>query len=170
MVREDIIICKTRALLDEFLAPMQAHVDKPRKRFLTQAVRGIVLSGTLVVMELCRWIKDRCSDRVYQDKRLLNHLVSPRGDLTKAVTAYRQSVAREIPPDTPLIIDLTDLAKPRARKMQYLALVRDGSEGELVNGYWCIEVDRTRGSSGPSGPSGPWYLGGRLRFRWPGGL
>jgi hypothetical protein len=140
MVREDIIICKTRALLDEFLAPMQAHVDKPRKRFLTQAVRGIVLSGTLVVMELCRWIKDRCSDRVYQDKRLLNHLVSPRGDLTKAVTAYRQSVAREIPPDTPLIIDLTDLAKPRARKMQYLALVRDGSEGELVNGYWCIEV------------------------------
>ena len=140
MVREDLIICKTRALLDEFLAPMQAQVDKPRKRFLTQAVRGIVLSGTLVVMELCRWIKDRCSDRFYQDKRLLNHLVSSRGDLKNAVTAYRQSVARAIPPDTPLIIDLTDLAKPRARKMKYLALVRDGSEGNLVNGYWCIEV------------------------------
>jgi Transposase DDE domain len=140
MVREDLIICKTRALLDEFLAPMQAQVDKPRKRFLRQAVRGILLSGTLVLMELCRWIKDPCSDRFYQDKRLLNHLVSPRGDLKKAITAYHQSVARMIQPDTPLIIDLTDLAKPRAKKMKYLALVRDGSEDKLVKGYWCVEV------------------------------
>jgi hypothetical protein len=140
MVREDLIIGKTRMLLDEFLSPMHRSVDKPRKRFLKQAVRGILLSGTLVVMELGRWIKDGCSDRFYQDKRLLNHLVSPRGDLTPAVTVYRQSMAREIPPDTPLLIDLTDLAKPRARKMKYLALVRDGSEGKLVKGYWCVEV------------------------------
>ena len=140
MIRDDLIIGKTRALLNEFLAPMQAQVDKPRQRFLQQAVRGILLSGTLVVMELCRWIKDECSDRFYQDKRLLNHLTSPRGDLSEAVRAYRQSVARLIAPDTPLIIDLTDLAKPRARKMKYLALVRDGSEDKLVKGYWCIEV------------------------------
>ena len=92
MVREDLIIGKTRMLLDEFLSPMQSSVDKPRKRFLKQAVRGILLSGTLVVMELCRWIRDGCSDRFYQDKRLLNHLVSPRGDLTPAVTVYRQGL------------------------------------------------------------------------------
>jgi hypothetical protein len=140
MIRDDLIIGKTRALLDEFLTPMQARVDKPRQRFLQQAVRGILLSGTLIVMELCRWIKDECSDRFYQDKRLLNHLTSPRGDLGEAVKAYRQSMAGRIAPDTPLIIDLTDLAKPRARKMKYLALVRDGSEDKLVKGYWCIEV------------------------------
>lgn len=140
MIRKDLLISKTRILLDEFLAPMQARVDKPRKRFLKQAVRGILFSGTLVVMELCRWIKDGCSDRFYQDKRLLNHLTSPRADLGQAVTAYRQNVARYVPPDSPLVIDLTDLAKPRARKMKYLNLVRDGSEGTLVKGYWCIEV------------------------------
>lgn len=140
MIREDLIIGKTRTLLREFLAPIQAQVDKPRQRFLAQAVRGILFSGTLVVMELCRWIRDDCSDRFHQDKRLLNHLISPRGDLSKAVAAYRQSVARWVQPDTPLIIDLTDLAKPRARKMKYLSLVRDGSEGTLVKGYWCIEV------------------------------
>ena len=140
MIREDIVIHKTRTLLQEFLAPMQAQVDKPRKRFLAQVIRGILFSGTLVVMELCRWVRDDCSDRFHQDKRLLHHLISPRGDLTKAVTAYRQSMARWIAADTPLIIDLTDLAKPRARKMKYLSLVRDGSEGTLVKGYWCIEV------------------------------
>ena len=140
MVRQDLLISKTRTLLGEFLGPMQDQLDKPRKRFLRQIIRGILFSGTLVVMELCRWIKDDCSDRFYQDKRLLNHLVSPQGNLQKAAVAYRQQMARYVQPDTPLIIDLTDLAKPRAKKMEYLNLVRDGSEGTLVKGYWCIEV------------------------------
>lgn len=140
MIRQDLVIDKTRRLLDEFLAPMQSRVDKPRQRFLRQAIRGILFSGTLVVMELCRWVRDGCSDRFYQGKRLLNHLISPRADLGEAVVAYRQHVAREVQPDTLLIIDLTDLAKPRARKMKYLAMVRDGSENRLVKGYWCIEV------------------------------
>ncbi|MBN2455546.1 MAG: hypothetical protein JXB29_03265, partial [Sedimentisphaerales bacterium] len=38
------------------------------------------------------------------------------------------------------MIDLTDVAKPRAKKMEYLGLVRDGSEDRLVTGYWCLEV------------------------------
>ena len=140
MLRKDLLIGKTRMLLDEFLAPMLGQVDKPRQRFLRQTVRAILFSGSLVVMELCKWVRDKCSDPFYQDKRLLNNLVSPRAHLDKAVTAYRQSLNRYIQPQSPLVIDLTDLAKPRARKMKYLALVHDGSEGKLVNGYWCIEV------------------------------
>lgn len=140
MLRKDLLLSKTRVLLDEFLWPMLDKVDKPRQRFLRQSIRGILLSGSLVVTELCHWIRDGCSDSFYQDKRLLNHLISPRAHLTKAVTAYRQSVARYVEPDTPLIIDVTDLAKPRAKRMKYLARVRDGSENKLVNGYWCVEA------------------------------
>jgi hypothetical protein len=127
-------------MLDEFLLPMLGQLDKPRQRFLRQTVRAILFSGSLVVIELCKWIRDECSDPFYQDKRLLNNLLSPKADLGKAVAAYRQSLNRYIQPDTPIAIDMTDLAKPRARKMKYLALVRDGSEGKLVTGYWCIEV------------------------------
>lgn len=140
MLRKDLVIDKSRKLLDEFLAPMLGQLDRPRQRFLRQTIRAILFSGSLVVMELCKWVRDKCSDPFYQDKRLLNNLVSPQADLGKAVTAYRQSLNRYIQPQTPLVIDLTDLAKPRARKMKYLALVRDGSEGKLVNGYWCVEV------------------------------
>ena len=140
MLRKDVLIHKSRMLLDEFLAPMLGQVDKPRKRFLKQTVRAILFSGSLVVMELCKWVRDPCSDPFYQDKRLLHNLVSPQADLHKAVTAYRQSISRYIEPQTPIVMDLTDLAKPRARKMEYLGLVRDGSEGKVVTGYWCIEV------------------------------
>lgn len=32
------------------------------------------------------------------------------------------------------------MAKPLAKRMDYLAIVRDGSTGELVNGYWLLEM------------------------------
>jgi hypothetical protein len=140
MLRKDFIISKTRNLLREFMAPIIANADKPRQKFLSQATAAILLSGSLVVTELAHWIHDDCSDIFYRLKRLLNHLVSPHGALTAMVDAYRQAATIHIQPDTPIIIDLTDLAKPRAKKMQYLAQVRDGSEHKLVPGYWCVEV------------------------------
>ncbi len=140
MMRKDLLTRKTQTLLSEFLSPLVERVDKPRKRFLQQAIRGILFSGSLVVMEFGRWVRDDCSDLFYRVKRLLNHLVSPEGDLTAAVSGYRQAASVDVAADTALILDLTDLAKPRARRMQYQALVYDGSEGKLVTGYWCIEV------------------------------
>jgi hypothetical protein len=140
MLRKDFILCKTRNLLREFMAPIIAHTDKPRQKFLPQAVGAILLSGSLVVTDIARWIHDDCSDVFYRLKRLLNHLVSPRGELDEAAKSYLQAAARHIQPDTPIVIDLTDLARPRARKMKYLAYVRDGSEHRLVPGYWCVEV------------------------------
>ncbi len=139
-MRKDLLIRHTRSSLSEFVVPMLEVVDKPRKRFLQQAIRGILFSGSLVVMELGRWVRDDCSDSFHRTKRLLNHLVSPEGDLAVAVRCYRRAASAHIPADTPLILDLTDLAKPRARHMQYLDLVRDGSEKQLVKGYWCIET------------------------------
>jgi hypothetical protein len=55
---------------------------------------------------------------------------------------YQRTWAENVQLDTPLIVDLCDLAKPRARKLKYLALVRDGSDPDhrLVNGYWCVEI------------------------------
>jgi hypothetical protein len=37
-------------------------------------------------------------------------------------------------------VDLSDLAKPYAKKMENLALVRDADKDQLVPGYWCAEV------------------------------
>ena len=140
MLHADFILNKTRCLLREFIEPIVQNADKPRKTFIHQALSAVLISGSLVVSEFARWIHDDCSDRFYTVKRLLNHLVSKRGQLTGVVQAYRTSVAEQIQHDSPIIIDLTDLAKPRARKMEYLAYVRDASEGKIVPGYWCVEV------------------------------
>jgi hypothetical protein len=140
MLRKDFIICKARNKLSEFIQTISEQLDKPRKKFLRQVIGAILLSGSLVVTEMARWIRDECSDRFYQLKRLLNHLVSSEGDLSQAVNSYRQFMSRYIQYDSPILIDITDIAKPRARRMKYLAMVRDGSEDKLVPGYWCVEV------------------------------
>jgi len=140
MLDKDFIICKARTELSEFIKQISECLDRPRKKFLRQAVGAILLSGSLIVTEMVRWVRDECSDRFYQMKRLLNHLVSSEGDLSKAVDAFRKFMSRYIEYDTPILIDITDIAKPRARRMKYLAMVRDASEEKLVAGYWCVEA------------------------------
>ena len=76
MLRKDFIICKTRNLLNEFMTPIITDADKPRQKFLRQAVAAILLSGSLIVTEFAGWIHDDCTDIFHRLKRLLNHLVS----------------------------------------------------------------------------------------------
>ena len=48
---------------------------------------------------------------------------------------------KQVKDRTLLILDLSDLTKKYAEKMEYLATVRDGSEdGEYVDGYWTNQV------------------------------
>jgi len=60
------------------------------------------------------------------------------GDIHEQILS---DAAPYIKDDTLLILDLSDLFKKYAKKMEYLATVRDGSEGgDLVNGYWTTQV------------------------------
>jgi hypothetical protein len=55
--------------------------------------------------------------------------------------------AGQIEVETLLVLDPTDFSKPYAEKMQYLARVRDGSRGQLRDGYWCCQVVGVRRDS-----------------------
>jgi hypothetical protein len=127
--------------LQEFLHRFCPDLDKTRSKFFRQSLWGILLSRSLVVARWLPWIPDRCRQLFYRHKRLLNQLNSRDWDHQQVLQRYQQAWAKRVECDTPLIVDLTDLARPRARKLKYLALVRDGSnDGKLVSGYWCIEI------------------------------
>jgi hypothetical protein len=48
--------------------------------------------------------------------------------------------ARRVHRESLLIFDVSDVQKPYAKKMEYLETVRDGSTGELGEGYWLYTV------------------------------
>lgn len=54
-----------------------------------------------------------------------------------------QMASKHVDEDTLLILDPSDIRKKYAKKMQYLATVHDGSEGELGSGYWTCNVVAT---------------------------
>lgn len=126
--------------LRQFISRFCPTLDKTRQRFFLDATFGTFMSGSLIVAQWVRQVSDRCKCPFYTQKRLLNQLKSTDWDHGKVLSEYRKRWGARVQVDTPIIIDLTDLAKPRARKMKYLAYVRDGSEDKLVPGYWCFEA------------------------------
>lgn len=151
MVGKEAKLRNRRRELVKFLDRFCPKLDKPRRKLFAQGLWGILQSCSLVVARWLRFIPagpvgDRCGGRFSRHKRLLNQLKSSAWDHRAALEQYQRHWAKHIGPDTPLILDLTDLPRPRARQLKYLALVRDGSggrdrrEARLVNGYWCLEV------------------------------
>jgi len=72
--------------------------------------------------------------------RLEDHLVKDSNFDSKIKAELPTTWLPSMQDDTPIILDLSDIAKPLAKKMDYLATIRDGSSGQLVNGYWLVEL------------------------------
>lgn len=141
MLGKEARLRNRQAELRQFLRRFCPTLDKPRRRFFFQSMVGIMLGGSLVISRWLRFIADRCRDRFWRHKRLLNQINHGKWDHVAVLKEYQRQWAGKIGPDTPLIIDLSDLPRPRARKLKYIAHVRDGSDdGRLVNGYWCLEI------------------------------
>jgi hypothetical protein len=141
MLGKDAKLRNRRSDLRQFVN--RFTLDKPRKKFLRQSLWGITMSRSLVVRRWLRYLPraDRCRQPFNRQKRLLNQLNNTNFDKLDPVGQHLRQWAEHIHPDTPLIFDMCDLAKPRARLLKYIALVRDGSnDGKLVNGYWCFEA------------------------------
>ena len=73
------------------------------------------------------------------EKRLSRNLKSAELEKELTLQLVRMGSAR-VQPNTVLALDLSDIRKEYAQKMENLATVRDGSTGELHQGYWLCDV------------------------------
>ncbi len=129
---------KMRAHLDDFSGKLSAGLSKPARRFVSEALYGIAARGSVRLSEIGRALEERIA-LIKTEARLSRNLGRPelRAHLGGAV--LREGSAR-IGARTLLVLDISDIAKPDAQKMQYLARVRDGSTGDIVDGYWLCQV------------------------------
>lgn len=128
----------------DFVDRVGARLHKPNRRFLREAVFGLLERRSVLLSEIGRALEEP-RRLIHTEKRLSRGLSSPRYDDAAVEQDYLDLVApilRDERYRRPTIaVDLTDIAKSRARKMPYLARVRDGSEDELANGYEVISVE-----------------------------
>lgn len=130
------IASRLREQMREFLGKLP--LPKPTRRFVLEAVYGIQTRQSVHLSEIARALNESIP------------LIKTVGRLSRQ--AARKNLARDlmrfviargaprIEKRTLLILDPSDLTKKYAEKMEYLARVRDGSTGNIADGYWLCDV------------------------------
>jgi hypothetical protein len=137
-VHDSRIRSRLKAQLTKFSSELCEGLSKPLAKFASQMLFGIQSSQDVKLSNVARSLQEDIS-LIRTEKRLSRNLKS--GELEKELT--RQLVKMGSPrvqPNTVLALDLSDIRKEYAQKMEHLATVRDGSTGELHQGYWLCDV------------------------------
>ena len=129
---------KMRAHLDHFSRNLSAGLCKSARRFVGEALYGIAARQSVRLTEIGRALEEAIP-LAKTETRLSRNLGRP--DLREHLgQAILREGRRKVGERTLLIVDISDIAKPYAEKMEYLARVRDGSTGDIADGYWLCQV------------------------------
>jgi hypothetical protein len=136
---------RIRGKIAEFSGKVSAGLPKTACRLVAEIVYGMQSRGSVRLSEIARSLEENTSMKKIID-RLSRQLNRPalRAKVNENVL---QLAASRIGEETLLVLDPTDISKRYARKMEYLARVRDGSEGRIRDGYWCCQVVGVRRGS-----------------------
>ena len=129
---------RLKAQLTKFSSELCEGLTKPLTGFVSQVLFGIQSSQDVKLSNIARSLQEKIP-LIRTEKRLSRNLKS--AELEKELTPQlvRMGSSR-VQPNTVLALDLSDVRKEYAQKMENLATVRDGSTGELHNGYWLCDV------------------------------
>lgn len=129
---------KVQGQIKRFSSKMTEDLTKPKKKFISQMLFGIQASRDVKLSNVSRSLNEDIK-LIKTENRLSRHITH------KDLTGYINNTLAEdsswrITEDTVLALDLSDINKPFAKKMDYLANVWDGSEGKVAPGYWICEI------------------------------
>jgi hypothetical protein len=130
---------KLRSKITRFSGILTQDLDKTARRFVGEAIYGIMASQSVMLTEIGRQLESRVSLKKIEE-RFSRQLIKSRiwGCLHQRILSLASNRVKD---KTLLILDLSDVKKKYAEKMEYLAKVHDGSEdGEIVDGYWTNQV------------------------------
>ena len=130
---------KLRSKITKFSGILSQDLDKTARRFVREAVYGIMASQSVMLTDMGRQLESSVSLKKIEE-RFSRQLIKPNiwGCLHQRILSLASSRVKD---KTLLILDLSDLKKKYAEKMEHMATVRDGSDGgELVDGYWTNQV------------------------------
>lgn len=129
---------KLKEQIHLFSGKLSAGLPRVAGRFLEESLFGIQARQSLHLSEWGRSLNEKIPliKTINRLSRQLN-----RAGLWEKITVRVLQLARgTIEKKSLLVVDISDIAKSYARKMEYLSCVRDGSKDELSDGYWTMHV------------------------------
>lgn len=126
-------------LVSLFIKDYLLDMPKPVQKFIRQMLFGIIRSRSVIVQRIAVSLSEsitlkKCCDRLY--RHLSKHTVLHE----QLMDAQISKVSSSIREDSGIMIDLSDINKSGASKMQGLDRVWDGSESQANQGYFTIQA------------------------------
>lgn len=138
MNENNLIGRKIKRQVQIFSNNVSADLSKARRRFISQMLFGIQASRDIKLSNISRSLNEEIK-LIKTENRLSRNMQTE--DLTERLNKKLiREAAHRITTDMVLALDLSDINKPFAKKMDYLAKVWNGSEGKVDTGYWVCEV------------------------------
>ena len=133
---------RIREKVAEFSGKVSLGLPRTARRLVREVLWGMQSRGSVRLSEIARSLGEETAMKKIIE-RLSRQLNRP--GLREQVTGnLLELAAKRIGKETLLVVDPTDISKRYARKMEYLARVRDGSDGGIRDGYWCCQVVAAR--------------------------
>ena len=135
------IASKLRRKISQFSGELSIGLDKTCRRFVGECVYGILSSESVLLTEIGRSLPPTVSLKKTEE-RFCRQLA--KEDIYSQIHQKIAGLSKSfISNDTLLALDLSDVAKKYAQKMEYIGSVRDGSDHKFANGYWTINIVAT---------------------------
>jgi hypothetical protein len=137
-VQDSKLRSRLKAQLTKFSSELCEGLSRPLEKFVGQMLFGIQASQDVKLSNIARSLREEIS-LIKTEDRLSRNLKS--AELEAELTPQLAKMASQrVAAHTVLCLDLSDIRKEYARKMEYLARVHDGSTGEVHVGYWLCDI------------------------------
>jgi hypothetical protein len=137
-VQDSKLRSRLKAQLTKFCSELCVGLSGPLEKFVGQMLFGIQAGQDVKLSHIARSLKEEIPLLKTED-RLSRNLKAEQ--LEAELTPQLAKLAsRRVAANTVLCLDLSDIRKEYAKKMEYLAAVHDGSTGEVHAGYWLCDI------------------------------
>ncbi len=145
-----IVANRLRDQIARFSGILSEGLPKKARKFVREMVYGIQARESVRLTEIARAQQENISLKKTQE-RLSRQLKRPQlgGVLQRNLIRL---ASEHVTKGALLIVDIGDISKRYARKMEYLDRIRDGSEKVIANGYWLCTVIATYHNSDKTVP------------------
>ena len=131
--------CLKREFL-KFSKKICKGIGRPEEKLISNMLYGIAENGSCHLSEIGRALKEKITL-----KKTIERLSRGLRDFSireqqMILDNYTQTVKSYVDERTVYVIDNSDVTKPHSEKLEGLALVRDGSTGEIEKGYMTLEI------------------------------
>ena len=121
-----------------FINKLSRSISKPEKNFLKASCLGILSSQSCIVRRTTQSHHEKISSKKTQE-RLIYHLVKEKLNNNISDTLLQQQ-CRKLKRNSLILVDLSDIIKKYAKKMEGLSKVRDGNDGKWKTGYDALDI------------------------------